>query len=431
MPITSAAPGRQAVRLELPPKVLWIISAIGLMSGWWQLRTLMYKWQLHVDMEIYRAGARAFLANESLYAAPFSVADIKLPFIYPPFGALILTPFVYLSDDLAATSMIMLSGVLTFLCSLLVARALVPRGRHLEALAIACLVWPFSLLSEPITLNASFGQINVLIMALCVLDMVPRRRLLPVGTFIGIAAAIKLTPLVMCLYFLLRKDFRAILTAGCSLLLVTSATALYRFQDTKRFYTEMIFKMNSTKEAGVDTAYISNQSIKGMLARWARSQGEAVAHQSIIDAIWLILSLLTIAGCAYLMREMIQRALLVDAALVNAALMLLISPISWSHHWVWLPLFAMVLLYRWLTIPGHPMLLGISAGIVSLFCLQIKPMWYFGDLNSAAYSMGVWQKIVLSGYTWMAFAVLLSLHLVLRKQPLAVSDDQQESGRMS
>lgn len=403
-----------AVRIHLPRPVLWVLTATGLISGWWQLRKLIFEWDLHVDMEIYRAGARAFLSNESLYAAPFPVADIKLPFIYPPFGAFILTPFVYLQDNVAAGCMILLSGVLTFLCVLLCARALVPRGRHLEALAIASLVWPFALLSEPVTLNASFGQINVLIMALCVLDVAPRRRWVPVGVFIGIAAAIKLTPLVMCLFFLLRRDYRAIATTAITLAGVTAATALYRWQDTKLFYTSVVFKMNSTKEAGVSTAYISNQSIKGMLSRWAGSQSEAVAHQGLIDAMWLILSLLTIAGCAYLMREMLQCSLVADAALVNAALMLLISPISWSHHWVWLPLFAMVLIYRWLTVPAHPYLLGCSAAVVTLFSLQMKPMWYFGDLGDEALQMGLFQKLVLSGYTWMAFVVLFCLHIVMK-----------------
>lgn len=395
----------------------WTLTAIGLISGWWQLRTLLNEWELHIDMEVYRAGARAFVQNQGLYTQPFEVAGLKLPFIYPPFGALLLSPFVYMSDELAASAMILMSGLLTFLCCLLCARALVPAGKNLEALTIAALTWPFALLSEPHTLNASFGQINVVIMALCVLDMAPRRRFLPRGTYIGIAAAIKLTPLVMCLLFLLNKEYRAIIVTALSALSVTALTACYRLSDTIEFYTNTVFKMNSTKDAGVDTAYISNQSIKGMIARWSPSQESALAHQHVIDLTWFVISIATIVGCAILMRLMLKRDMLVDAALVNAALMLLISPISWSHHWVWLPLFAMVLIYRWFTTPGNPVLIGICAAAVSLFSLQIKPMWYFGDLNAVAYSMTFFQKLVLSGYTWMAFAILGMLYVVMRGLP--------------
>ncbi|AKK02948.1 glycosyltransferase family 87 protein [Corynebacterium epidermidicanis] len=406
------------VKLHLPTSVLWIITVTGLLSGWWQLRSLVHEWDLHIDMEVYRAGANAFLDNESLYSRPFPVAGIQLPFIYPPFGAFLLTPFHYLSEDLAATSMIVLSGLLTLMCILFVARALVPLGRHLEAFAIAALVWPFALLSEPQTLNASFGQINVVVMALCVLDLVPRRRFLPQGTFIGLAAAIKLTPLVMCLFFLLNRKYRAIFVAAASMLLATGLTACFRLQDTIRYYTDVVFKMNSTKDAGVSTAYISNQSIKGMVTRWLSSPSDAVTHQGLIDAIWFVLSLVTIAGCAVLMAMMLRRQMVVDAALVNALLMLLISPISWSHHWVWLPLVALVLIFRWLSTDGYPVLIGLSASLVSLFCLQIKPLWFYGDLGDESFTMTFFQKLVLSGYTWMAFAVLIAMYFALRKTPV-------------
>ncbi|QGU01836.1 Polyprenol-phosphate-mannose-dependent alpha-(1-2)-phosphatidylinositol mannoside mannosyltransferase [Corynebacterium kalinowskii] len=405
----------QAVRMELSPKVLWTICGIALVSGFWQIYMFFTKWEFLLDMEVYRAGGRAFLDNQSLYFESFNVRGVVLPFIYPPFGAAILSPFALVSSEVAAAFVLAMSTALTFVCIYAIAQALI--ANRLHAFTFACVMWPLALLSEPHTMNASFGQINVLVMALCVLDLVPRKRWLPQGTLIGIAAAIKLTPVALCLFFLLRKDFRAIGWAVVSGVVVTAITACFRLTATIEFYTDTIFKMNSTSEAGVSTAYLTNQSIKGMLARWAPSEQAAVAHQGLIDILWLVFVVIAIVAVARLMIMMFRRDMIVDAALANAGLMLIISPISWSHHWVWMPLFAMVLLFRWLTTAGNPVLLGICAGATWLFCLQIKPHWIFGDLNAEMFHLSILEKLVLSGYLWLMVFIVVSLFVVMRGNP--------------
>lgn len=409
-------------RLELTPKTLWTISALALFSGWWQLDSFFRKWDWLLDMEIYRSGARAFLDNQSVYDHSFVVSGIALPFIYPPFGAAILSPFAMVSSKTAALAVLTLSAALTFVCLFVISRALITD--RLQAFAFACAMWPLSLISEPHAMNASYGQINVLVLALCVLDLVPRKRLLPQGCLIGLAAAIKLTPVALCLYFLLRKDFRAIVWAAVTAITVTGITACFRLTATREFYTDTIFKMNSTNEAGVSTAYMTNQSIKGMLARWAPSQQSAVAHQSLIDIVWLIVVIAVTISAAVLMRKMINGGMLVDAGLVNAALMLMVSPISWSHHWVWMPLFAMVMAYRWFTTPKNPVLLGICAGATWLFCLQIKPHWFFGDLHDEMFRFSLVDKLILSGYLWLMLFNMISLFVVLRKTPTSSVDSR-------
>ncbi|MEJ5928203.1 glycosyltransferase family 87 protein [Corynebacterium sp. H128] len=397
---------------EVSPKLRKTITAMGLTIGLWQIINYFLNWHSRIDMEVYRAGARAFIDNKSLYESPFDVGGIALPFIYPPFGAAILTPFALMSDVVAGIAIILMSAALTFLCIFVIARALMPRTPEL-ALMYTALIWPLALLSEPHTQNANFGQINVLVMALCVLDLVPRKRFLPQGTLIGIAAAIKLTPVMLCLYFLLRKDFKAIGFAALSGVIVTALAACIRLSATKEYFLGMLLKMNSTSGAGVGTAYLSNQSIKGMLARWAPSEEAAMAHQGLIDTAWLVIVLLAIALCAHLMLLMLRRGMLIDAGLVNAGLMLMISPISWTHHWVWMPLFAMALIYRWVNTPGNPVELAVSGIATWLFCLQIKPQWIFGDLGNEMFQLNFGQKFILSGYLWLMIAILISLYVSL------------------
>ncbi|MEJ5998724.1 glycosyltransferase family 87 protein [Corynebacterium sp. H130] len=410
----------ESITVSLSPKVLWTICLTALASGFWQVYQSFGKWDFLLDMEVYRAGARAFLDNAPLYEHSFDVKGVVLPFIYPPFGAATLAPFAMVDSQTAALAVLGMSALLTFLCLWVIARALITDRFH--AFVFACVMWPLALLSEPHTMNASFGQINVLVMALCVFDVVPRKRWLPQGTLIGLAAAIKLTPVALCLFFLLKRDFKAIGWAALSGAVVTAITACFRWTATKEFFTDTVFKMNSTNEAGVNTAYLTNQSIKGMLSRWAPSEQSAQAHQAIIDGLWLVFVIIAVVAISWLMVVMIKRNMLVDAALANAGLMLIISPISWSHHWVWMPLFAMVLIYRWFTTPKNPVLLGICAGATWLFCLQIKPHWIFGDLNAEMYHLSVVEKFVLSGYLWLMVFIVISLFIVLRQTKTSPAD---------
>ena len=75
----------------------------------------------------------------------------------------------------------------------------------------AAIVAPAVIYLEPIRSNFDFGQINVVLMTLVIADCVPRKTPWPRGMLLGIAIALKLTPAVFLLYFLLRRDTRALL----------------------------------------------------------------------------------------------------------------------------------------------------------------------------------------------------------------------------
>ena len=109
------------------------------------------------------------------------------------------------------------------------------------------------------------------------------------------------------------------------------------------FYTRAIFIMNDNSKIGVNIAYISNQSIKGVITRLWPSNDAANAASSLINIIWLVLVFITIAAFYFIIKALLNRDLFLLAAFANSALMLLISPISWNHHWVWLPLWLIVL----------------------------------------------------------------------------------------
>ena len=92
----------------------------------------------------------------------------------------------------------------------------------------AALVAPAVTFVEPIRANFEFGQINVVLMTLVIADCVPRRTPWPRGLLLGLAIAVKLTPAVFLLYFLLRRDVRALLVTTASALAATHSASAVR-----------------------------------------------------------------------------------------------------------------------------------------------------------------------------------------------------------
>lgn len=395
-----------------------MVTALGLVAGFGVTGRQLMITDFPVDMIIYRSGVRAFLEGGEMYSVPMYAGDLALPFIYPPFGALILVPlsiFDVIHSDLAGDIMIMVSSALIIACLWFVLGA-VARGSvdKLSLAALTAATWPVALLIEPVWLNSGFAQINVVIMALVILDLVPRKRVLPQGSLIGIAAAIKITPLAMLLFFLLRRDFRAILVAGASALLATGVAALIRWDATVDYFSTVLLGMGTDSEFGVSTVYQSNSSLKGMLMRWWTSDAALDANSTLTNVIWLVAALLTIVLGGWLMVALFRRDMLVDAALVNALIMLLISPVSWSHHWIWLTLILPVLAWRCLTVLRAPVALSALVFTWAALVLTQPPKWWYGDAIDVHYLTGV-EKFLVSDFVWLGIAVLVAWAFALRR----------------
>lgn len=374
-----------------------------------------------VDMIIYRAGVREYLSGGEMYSQPMFAGDLALPFIYPPFGALVLAPltiFGWMSDEAAGNIMIIASSALILLCLYLVLRAVVNGASRSQLWLFTAVAWPVALLIEPVWLNAGFAQINVVLMALVVLDLVPRRRRLPQGWLIGVAAAIKIAPLAMLLYFLLRRDFKAILVAAVSAVTMTVIAALARWDATWEYFTVVLLGMGTGSEFGVDSTYTSNSSLKGMVMRFFDTREAMDANGLLLNAVWLVLAVLVILAGGALMLLLMRRGLAVDAWLVNAVVMLLISPVSWSHHWVWLALLLPVACWRCMTLWQGPArwFIGAVLAVWAAIVLTNPPKWWFGD-GIDVYLLSIWQKILVSDFVWLGLLYLLATWCAARALP--------------
>ena len=402
--------------------ILRMVAVLGCVAGVGVTGRQMLITDFPVDMIIYREGVLAFLEGREMYAVPMYAGDLALPFIYPPFGALALVPLSvgeWLTHDLAGDLMIMLSSALVLACLWFVLRAATgARVDRDSLLALTTVTWAGMMLIEPVWLNAGFAQVNIVIMGLVILDLVPRKRFLPQGTLIGIAAAIKISPLAMLLFFLLRRDLKAILTAVVSALAATGIAALIRWDATVEFFSSVLLGMGTESEFGVDSAYQSNSSLKGMIMRWYLTPESLDAHSTQANIIWLVLSLATIILGSWFMIALMRRDMLVDAALVNAVIMLLISPVSWSHHWVWLTLLLPVVAWRCATTLGAPVFLSAWVILWTALILHEPPKWWYGD-SIEVHALTFTEKLLVSDFVWLAIVLLIAWAVALRGVPRA------------
>src|SRR6185312_8968704 len=104
----------------------------------------------------------------------------------------------------------------------------------------AAIVAPAVVYLEPIRANFDFGQINVVLMTLVIADCVPRRTPWPRGVLLGLAIALKLTPAVFLLYFMLRRDIRTLVIAGASVLAATALGFVLAWHDSLEYWTETV-----------------------------------------------------------------------------------------------------------------------------------------------------------------------------------------------
>ena len=162
-----------------------------------------------------------------------------------------------------------------------------------------------------------FGQINALLMVMVVLDvLLPGERKRTKGLLIGVAAAIKLTPAVFVVYFLVRRDFRSAARVAGGFVVAGALLWLVRPSASVTYWTKLVF--DAGRIGGVD--YVGNQSLNGLAVRAGLSQIG-----------WVLAALAVMAVVAVV----VARAEPVLALTACALGGLLVSPISWTHHWTW------------------------------------------------------------------------------------------------
>ncbi len=327
-----------------------------------------------VDLHVYLGGAGALDHPGTLYSYVYAdqTPDFPLPFTYPPFAALVFYPLHLLPFGLVAFCwqlgiIAALYGVVRVSQRLLGTPA--TDGRAVAMLWTAVAIW-----LEPLRSNFDYGQINV-ILVLAVLWAAYTSRWWLSGLLVGLAAGIKLTPAVTGLYFLgMRRWGAAVFSAAVFFGTVGLSVAVIG-QQARFYFTDLLG--DARRVGPIGTSF--NQSWRGAISRIL---GHDAGYGPVVLAAIAVTAVLAVLAWRALDSDRL------GCLLVVQLFGLLISPISWTHHWVWLvPLMiwllhgpwrnrlgAKVLGYGWLalTVVGVPWLLSFAQPTI----WQIGRPWY-------------------------------------------------------
>lgn len=312
---------------------------------------LLYKaWSDGLDFRVYWAGAHAFVSGGDLYAPGLpGTLNGGMAFTYAPFAAAIFAPMALLPLKAAmllhAISSVLIAGFLGWVTTqFLVAKGvlILPPSRVQFALT-ASFISALILFTGPWRETLALGQINPLLMGLIVFDLLVSTRkhpngFIPRGILTGISAGIKLTPLVFLMYFVMRGDFksaaRMVATFGA-----TVAVMWIAFPALSAKY--WLSALGNTDRVGSLAVY-ENISLRGVVARLGFGD-------SVSNILWASASAVVIALGALAVRRLSAAGDNWSAVSATAIVMLLISPVSWNHHWVWVVVVIPAIIGKWAT----------------------------------------------------------------------------------
>jgi alpha-1,2-mannosyltransferase len=356
--------GRLLLVLAVAATVTAFTATVPLLRDWFDLRVYygtVHTW-LHHGGRIY----------------DYRVPGTTYGFTYPPFAAVSMAPMAYVGLGTA----IIAALVLNLAALAVVLRILAGPGWRRYGWFGWALVACGLALFEPLRDTFSFGQVNLLLLALVLGDswLLSTGRGRRAGVGIGLAAAIKLTPALFIVLLLLGRRWKAAAVATAVALGATGLAALV-VPDASRFYwTQAMW--DTTRVGRLD--YVSNQSLQGVLARLGETG----------RPLWATVVLLVLCVWAVRARRAVASDDWTAAFALTGLTACLVSPITWVHHLVWLlPSFAV------LVRAGHP---RIAGALYAVMCTSVVWLW-FDDASGIDGFLGS------NTYTWVTLGLLLWL----------------------
>ena len=292
----------------------------------WVFGEIMGQHHSQFDLRLYYDAINYWQSGHDLfsYSQPDPV-NVTLGFTYPPVAALLMTPMAWLSYPV-----VLVVSLTAIICSAAVFVYLVLRERirlpKPLLFAVAGVATAFAFTLEPFRQTLSFGQINIYLGVLVLLDLLVlgRRNNKWTGVGIGLATAVKLTPGIFIVYLVLIGRWRAAATAVGTVVAANLVSAVIAPGETWRYFTSLLWE--TSRVGFLDTTM--NQSVNGLLARL-----EAPLAPGRLS--WLVLAgSLTVFGLWRARRAAMagdELAGLTLAGLVGV----LVSPVSWVHHIIW------------------------------------------------------------------------------------------------
>ncbi|WP_084525500.1 glycosyltransferase 87 family protein [Nocardia vaccinii] len=386
----------------LAPPTLLTVSVLWLVFPSWPMKPIS---RAFIDLQVYRLGVQAAMHGVDMYGSlPKTTLDISLPFIYPPFAAIALGPFALLPWNAAQLSFFVVSTLAMAVTIYLAARRLWGYGgTELVLWATACAA-PLGMLLEPIHSTLDFGQVNLILMVLVAADCLTERPKWKRGIGVGLAAAIKLTPAAFVLYFLIRRDYKAAITAAITGAAASALAFALMPRESMRYWFGGMGNVSGLS----GSAFHTNQSIQGVLARLR-------VPEPAFTCLWLVLSLVLLVLVVAAMRRAVDNPPL--AMSFNAVFTLLVSPISWSHHWVWIAPALLAAVGAATRLPLRTALVWYAVTLGTAAIFVIGPQNQLPGDDNREFAWTAWQHVYGDTYVWLSVALVAWYVLVTPRNP--------------
>lgn len=251
------------------------------------------------------------------------------------------------------------------------------------------------IISTPMLSQITCGQVSLLVIALPFLDMA---RVLPrkfEGIFVGLAAAIKVTPAIFGVYYLVTKQWRQAINSLVSFVFFTGVGALFFPSQTLEYWT----KFNSSGQE-VDPLLPYNWGIRSMIARIS-------LDWSAQSWTWAGLGALVLVATLWRARKLYLRGQNMEAMLIVAAVSVVVPPNSLPHYYTWMPMLAIWLAYTsgWV---GRVLAVGIYV---------LYSTWY--PENVLASLTGSWNGFALAVAMYALVPIALGIFGLPRRRRVA------------
>ena len=253
--------------------------------------------------------------------------------------------------------------------------------------ASAGLVALAGLTIEPFARNILLGQINIVLVALIVVDcfVIPARYQ---GMLIGLAAGIKLVPGAFILFLVLKREWAAALRCVAAFAVTVGLGAALAPRDSWQFWSGGFINL---PRFGEDAAIRGdNQSLTGAVMRLSRDVSPPPLLLLLLSVGVMVLGLIAA-------RRQIESGNDVAGLVSIAFASLLASPISWTHHWIWAAI-AMLVLVR----GQHRVVAGFMGAI-----FVVGPMWFAPRGQLLELKHNWWQVSVCLSYVLVGLAFLI------------------------
>jgi len=352
-----------------------------------------------VDLHVYVGGAAALDVPGTLYSFVYAeqTPDFPLPFTYPPFAALVFYPLSRLPFGLVAlcwqlATIAALYGVVRCSQRLLGVAA---GSSRTAMLWTAVAIW-----TEPLRSTFDYGQINVILVFAALWAAYSTRWWLS-GLLIGLAAGVKLTPAVTGLYLIGVRRWGAALFAALVFAATVALSIAVIGEQARYYFTDLLG--DASRVGPIATSF--NQSWRGGLSRIL---GHDAGYGPLVLAAIAATAVLALLAWRALGTDVAAQRDRLGSLLVVQLFGLLISPISWTHHWIWLvPLMIWLLEGPWRTRPGARVLgwgwLALTlVGVPWLLSFAQPTIWQIGRPWYLSWAGLVYIVASLATLAWIA-----------------------------